>query len=109
MDQVTRVVLALEGPEVTEEVMHFLDRSGRARVVATAADDRQLTEAIRQLEPDAVIAEPSLLGGRNGGGVVLALDTRESVSSLRAAIAAGAAGYFPVSYTHLTLPTILRV
>ena len=94
MDQVTRVVLALEAPDVTEEVMHFLDRSGRARVVATAADDRQLTEAIRQLEPDAVIAEPSLLGGRNGAGVVLALDTRESVSSLRAAIAAGAAGYF---------------
>ena len=94
MDQVTRVVLALEASEVTEEVMHFLDRSGRARVVATAADDRQLAEAIRQLEPDAVIAEPSLLGGRNGGGVVLALDTRESVSSLRAAIAAGAAGYF---------------
>ena len=62
----TRVVLALEGPEVTEEVMHFLDRSGRARVVATAADDRQLTEAIRQLEPDALIADP----------VVLALDTR---------------------------------
>ena len=94
MDQVTRVVLALEAPEVTEEVMHFLDRSGRARVVATAADDRQLTEAIRQLEPDAVIAEPSLLGGRNGARVVLALDTRESVSSLRAALAAGAAGYF---------------
>jgi Flp pilus assembly CpaE family ATPase len=94
MDQVTRVVLALEAPEVTEEVMHFLDRSGRARVVATAADDRQLSEAIRQLEPDAVIAEPGLLGGRNGSGVVLALDTRESVASLRAAIAAGAAGYF---------------
>jgi pilus assembly protein CpaE len=94
MDQVTRVVLGLEAPEVTEEVMHFLDRSGRARVVATAADDRQLAEAIRQLEPDAVIAEPSLLGGRNGAGVVLALDTRESVSSLRAAIVAGAAGYF---------------
>jgi Flp pilus assembly CpaE family ATPase len=94
MDQVTRVVLALEAPEVTEEVMHFLDRSGRARVVATAADDRQLSEAIRQLEPDAVIAEPGLLGDRNGSGVVLALDTRESVASLRAAIAAGAAGYF---------------
>ena len=82
MDQVTRVVLALEAPEVTEEVMHFLDRSGRARVVATAADDRQLSEAIRQLEPDAVIAAPGLLGGRNGS-VVLALDTRESVARPR--------------------------
>ena len=58
MDQVARVVLALEAPEVAEEVMHFLDRSGRARVVATAGDDRQLAEAVRQLEPDAVVAEP---------------------------------------------------
>lgn len=94
MDQVARIVVALEAPEVAEEVMHFLDRSGRARVVATASDDRQLAEAIRQLEPDAVVAEPTLLGGAKASGVVLALDTRESVTSLRTAIQAGAAGYF---------------
>src|SRR5688572_8356421 len=94
MDQVARVVLALEAPEVAEEVMHFLDRSGRARVVATAGDDRQLAEAVRQLEPDAVVAEPGLLAGASASGVVLALDVRESVSSLRTAIRAGAAGYF---------------
>jgi Flp pilus assembly CpaE family ATPase len=94
VDQVARIVLALEAPEVAEEVMHFLDRSGRARVVATAGDDRQLVEAIRQLEPDAVVAAPAMLGGRTGSGVVLALDTRESVTSLRTAIRAGAAGYF---------------
>ncbi len=35
-----------------------------------------------------------MLGGRTGAGVVLALDTRESVMSLRTAIRAGAAGYF---------------
>ena len=94
MDQVARVVVALEAPDVAEEVMHFLDRSGRARVVATAGDDRQLAEAVRQLEPDAVVAEPGLLGGAKASGVVLALDVRESVSSLRTAIRAGAAGYF---------------
>lgn len=94
MDQVARVVLALEAPEIVEEVMHFLDRSGRTRVVATAADDRQLAEAVRQLEPDVVVAEPGLLDARPPAGPVLALDTRESVSSLRAAIRAGAAGYF---------------
>jgi Flp pilus assembly CpaE family ATPase len=94
VDQVARVVLALEAPEVAEEVMHFLDRSGRARVVATAGDDRQLAEAVRQLEPDAVVAAPALLGGPDGAAPVLALDTRESVSSLRTAIRAGAAGYF---------------
>jgi len=94
MDQVVRVILALEAPEVAEEVMHFLDRSGRARVVATAGDDRQLAEAVRQLEPDAVVAEPGMLGGPTAAGMVLAIDTRESVSSLRTAIRAGAAGYF---------------
>jgi hypothetical protein len=43
MEEVTRVVLALEPPDVAEEVMHFLDRSGRARVVGTAGDAEQLT------------------------------------------------------------------
>ena len=94
MDQIARIVLALEVPEVAEEVMHFLDRSGRARVVATAGDDRQLAEAVRQLEPDVIVAAPAMLGVRKGTGVVLALDTRESVTSLRTAIRAGAAGYF---------------
>jgi Flp pilus assembly CpaE family ATPase len=94
VDQVPRVVLALEAQDVVEEVMHFLDRSGRARVVATASDDRQLAEALRQLEPEVVVAEPALLDARPAAGVVLALDTRESVASLRAAIRAGASGYF---------------
>ncbi len=58
MAEVARVVLALEAHDVAEEVMHFLDRSGGARVVGTAADDRQLTEAVRQLDPDAVVAHP---------------------------------------------------
>src|SRR2546422_6506555 len=53
MDDVARVILAIGSQEVAEEVLHLLDRSGRARVVATAADDRQLAEAVRQLEPDA--------------------------------------------------------
>src|SRR6266513_1845062 len=57
MDDVARVILAIGSQEVAEEVLHLLDRSGRARVVATAADDRQLAEAVRQLEPDAVVAE----------------------------------------------------
>jgi Flp pilus assembly CpaE family ATPase len=94
VDQVARIVLALEAPEVAEEVMHFLDRSGRALVVATAGDDRQLAEAVRQLEPDAIVAAPAMLEGRTGSGMVLAIDTRESVTSLRTAIRTGASGYF---------------
>jgi Flp pilus assembly CpaE family ATPase len=95
MPEVARVVLALEANEVAEEVMHFLDRSGTARVVGTAADDRQLVEAVRQLEPDAVVAHPSLVDPASvRGAAVLALDTRESVASLRAAIRVGARGFF---------------
>jgi pilus assembly protein CpaE len=95
VDDVARVVLAMEQHDVAEEVMHFLDRSGRARVVATAADDRQLIEAVRQLDPDAVLAQPSLVtNGVVAKHAFLAIDTRESVASLRAAIDAGARGFF---------------
>jgi len=94
MDDVARVVLAVEAQEVAEEVLHFLDRSGRARVVATAADDRQLHEAVRQLEPDAVVAEPTIASASVGSATLLTLATRESVASLRAAVAAGADGFY---------------
>jgi len=94
MDDVARVILAIGSQEVAEEVLHLLDRSGRARVVATAADGRQLAEAVRQLEPDAVVAEPAIAAAGVGGAALLALATRESVASLRAAIGAGAQGFF---------------
>ncbi|MEX0755280.1 MAG: hypothetical protein WEA54_00785 [Actinomycetota bacterium] len=95
MDEVARVVLAVETHDVAEQVMHYLDRTGRARVVATATDERQLEDALRQTDPDAVVASPSLARkGTGAGPPVFALDTRESVASLRAAIRAGAAGYF---------------
>ena len=58
MDEVARIVLALETPDVAEEVMHFLDRTGRARVVGTAVDAAQLAEAVRQLEPSGPGAHP---------------------------------------------------
>ena len=95
MEDVARVVLALEEHDVAEEVMHFLDRTGRARVVATAGDGRQLAEAVRQLEPDVVVAQPSLVDAASlNGGALIAIDTRESVASLRTALRAGARGYF---------------
>jgi Flp pilus assembly CpaE family ATPase len=94
MDDVARVVLAVEAQEVAEEVLHFLDRSGRARVVATAADDRQLHEAVRQMEPDAVVAEPTIATASVGSATLLTLAMRESVASLRAAVAAGADGFY---------------
>ncbi|HSL10681.1 MAG TPA: hypothetical protein VLA82_05150 [Actinomycetota bacterium] len=94
MDEVARVVLALDAIEVAEEVMHFLDRSGRARVIATASDPRQLRDAIRQLEPDAVIAEPTFATDGVPHDALFALATRESVAALRAAVRAGARGFY---------------
>jgi Flp pilus assembly CpaE family ATPase len=96
MEEVARVVLALEHAEIAEEVLHFLDRSGTARVVGTATDERQLLEAIRQLEPDAVVAAPSLVPARAelNGSALLALDTSQSVATLRRAIRAGATGFY---------------
>jgi pilus assembly protein CpaE len=96
MEEVARVVLALEQPEVAEEVMHFLDRSGHARVVGSASDGRQLREAIRQLEPDAVVVAPALIPSREelNGAALFALDTSQSVATLRRAIRGGAAGFY---------------
>ena len=96
VEDVARVVLGVEGHDVAEEVMHFLDRSGRVRVVATATDERQLAEAVRQLEPDAVVASPSLVRDPASleGRALLAVDTSESVGSLRRALSAGARGFF---------------
>lgn len=96
MEEVATVVLALDQPEIAEEVMHFLDRSGRARVVGAATDQRQLVEAVRQLEPDAVVVAPNLIPARGdlNGSALLALDTTQSVSTLRRAIRAGASGFF---------------
>lgn len=95
MENVARIVLGVEEHDVAEEVMHFLDRTGTARVVATAADEQQLAEAVRQLEPDAVVASPRLAHRDGGNGSkLLALATRETVASLRAAMRAGADGYF---------------
>lgn len=104
MEQVSRVVLALEEHDVAEEVMHFLDRNARIRVVGTASDERQLAEAVRQLEPDAVVAQPALVTpGSIGTSALLAIATRETVSALRSAITVGARGFFvwPAEREHL--------
>ncbi len=89
MEQLTRVVLAVDAPEVLDEILHFLDRSGAVRVLATAEDARQVAEATTQLEPDVVIAEPRLASHVPTSTPCIAIASRESVAALRAAIGAG--------------------
>lgn len=93
MERSTRVVLAIEAPEVLDEVLHFLDRSGAVRVVATADGERQIVDAVTQLEPDLVIAEPRFAGAVPTGTPCVAIASRESIAALRAAIAAGVRGF----------------
>jgi len=97
VEELARVVLGFGAQDVVEQVMHFLDRTEKVRVVGAATDDRQLAEAIRQLEPDVVMASPGLLDAAAAGlnnSAVLAVDTAESVEGLRAAIRAGARGFY---------------
>lgn len=96
MEGVATAVLGLEGADIVDEVMHFLDRSGRVRVVAATHDPARLTEAIRQLEPDVVVASSSIAEAVDllDGRCLLTLDTTETTRGLRAAIRAGARGYF---------------
>ena len=89
MDQLTRVVLAVDAPEVLDEILHFLDRTGAIRVLATADDGHQLAEATRQLEPDVVIAEPRLASHVPAPTPCIAIASGESVAALRTAIGAG--------------------
>lgn len=95
MEELVRVVLGFGAQDVAEQVMHFLDRTERLRVVGAATDDRQLAAAIRQLEPDVVLASPGLLdAAASDGAAVLAVDTAESVAALRTAVRVGARGFY---------------
>ena len=51
MDDVAHVVLALESPDVIDEVLHTSSIEA-ARVVDTACDDRRLVDAVEQQAPD---------------------------------------------------------
>jgi Flp pilus assembly CpaE family ATPase len=103
MERSTRVVLAIEAPEVLDEVLHFLDRSGAVRVVATADGERQIVDALTQLEPDLVIAEPRFAGSVPAATPCVAIASRESIPALRAAIDAGVRGFtvWPEERDHL--------
>lgn len=96
MEEMARVVLGLDAHDLAEEVMHFLDRTDKVRVVGAAMDDRQLAAAVRQLEPDVVLASPGMMRSSAGlnGSALLAVDTAESVVGLRTAIEAGARGFY---------------
>ena len=60
MEAVTRVVLALDAPEVLDELLHFLDRSG----VGAGLGDRRATRS--RSRPPLVISSPTSFSRSRG-------------------------------------------
>jgi pilus assembly protein CpaE len=92
----TSVVLGLEDPALQEEVLHFLDRLPRVRVVGAASDAPGLARQIRERRPEATVASPDLIGPMpdlDGTGL-LVVAAKESTAALRAALRAGASGFY---------------
>ena len=92
--QEATVVLGLEEQATAEEILHSLDRLPRVRVVGAASDRSGLEREVRRTGPDAVVASPELLSADLGGRTVLAVAETETTAGLRAAIRAGAQGFF---------------
>src|SRR5439155_8780414 len=77
------------------DVVAYLDRSGRARVVDTVRDPDAVATVIEREHPDAVIGSPSLVRRSHlNGSAFLAVATEESIRVLREAVDAGAKGFF---------------
>jgi pilus assembly protein CpaE len=93
--QETSVVLGMQDLALQEEVLHFLERLPRVRVVGAAADGRGAARKIRDRRPDAVVVSPEVIGEAdlNGAGI-LVVASRETTSALRAALRAGARGFY---------------
>jgi pilus assembly protein CpaE len=92
----TTVILGFEDPALQDEVLHFLDRLPRMRVVGAAADGRELERGIRDTHPDAAVVSPPLLTGRADldGTALLVVAERETTDGLRSALRAGARGFY---------------
>jgi Flp pilus assembly CpaE family ATPase len=96
VEEPARIVLGVDGEELADEVMQFLDRTGRVRVVGTAFDAPTLAHAVAQESPDAVVGSPDLVrsAGTLNGSAFFALATTESVAILRGAVDLGARAFF---------------
>src|SRR5207248_8239290 len=61
MQDVARIVLAVESEHLAQDVIDFLDRTGRTRVVDTVRDTRALAEVLDRERPDAVVGSPEVV------------------------------------------------
>lgn len=89
----TSVALGIDDPALQEEVLHFLDRLPGVKVVGAAEGLDPLRRLVRDRRPDAVVGVPNLLTGFDGA-VGLAVAMSETTEGLRAAMRAGARGFY---------------
>jgi pilus assembly protein CpaE len=99
MQDVVRVVVALEPRQLALEVIDFLDRSGRVRVVAAAEDADALVREVRRARPAAVVAGPGMIGDAGGAEAlgpanVFAVAPEETLSVLKRSFEVGAKAFF---------------
>jgi pilus assembly protein CpaE len=95
VQDVARIVLAVESEQMAHDVIDYLDRSGRAVVVDTVRDPDAVASVVHRERPDAVVASPFLIPpGSLNGSPLLAIGVDESVRTLRRAVDAGARGFF---------------
>lgn len=92
----TTVILGFEEPALQDEVLHYLDRLPRIRVVGAATDGRELERRIRDASPDAAVVSPLILNGpaHLDGTALFVVAERETTDGLRSAIRAGARGFY---------------
>ena len=96
MQNVARIVLAVESEHLAQDVIDFLDRTGRTLVVDTVRDAEALSAVVDRERPDAVVGSPEVVrsAGTLNGSAFLAVATEESVRVLRDAVDAGARGFY---------------
>lgn len=92
----TTVVLGLEAPALQEQVLRYLERRPRLRIVGAVGDGATLSRAVRDEAPQLVIATPEVLTAAPDidGAALLVVGERETMAGLRAAIRAGARGFY---------------
>lgn len=91
----TSVVLGLGDPALQDEVLHFLERLPRVRVVGASTDAKGTDRQVRDRHPDAAVVSPEVLRDAElDGATTLVVANRETTASLRAALRAGARGFY---------------
>jgi len=119
MKSKTRIVIADDHAVVRAGLRTLIDAQTDMQVVGEAGDASSAVEQVRQLKPDIVVLDITMAGG---GGLkaqqnisaampetkILFLSMHSDPAFVRAAIAAGAAGYINKKAVHTELLNALR-